>query len=182
MKQFAWMKVKMVKSVSIWKCLYSRYLFKLFKLKISLWVSADFSRKKMSEIYSAAGYTKVCNHPKTIHKHPQRSTTTQKLLKKAKTCHKQWCYTTLDVHNERDVEFWYWYETIVYIYMCVCLCLYTLQVITLTIFGLGWLFVFVSIKSISFYVKSDDFYFLKIWILEVSFPLKELLSCSNVLM
>ena len=44
-----------------------------------------------------------------------------------------------------------------YVYMCVCVCVYTLQVITLTIFCLGWLFVFVSIKSNSFDVKSDDF-------------------------
>ena len=53
------------------------------------------------------------NHPqpstttqKTTHNHPQLSTTNQKLLKKAKTCHKQWCYSTLDVHAETDVEFW----------------------------------------------------------------------------
>ena len=46
--------------------------------------------------------------------------------------------------------------------MCVSLCEYTIQVITLTIFWLGWLFVFVSIKSNSFDVKSDDFCLLKI--------------------
>ena len=51
--------------------------------------------------------------------------------------------------------------------MCVCVCEYTLQVIKLTIFWLGWLFVFVSIKSNSFYVKSDYFYLLKIWIYEL---------------
>ena len=55
----------------------------------------------------------------------------------------------------------------IYIYMCVCLCVYTLQVITLTMFWLGWLFVFVSIKSNSFDVKSLDFYLLKIWIYEL---------------
>ena len=48
--------------------------------------------------------------------------------------------------------------------MCVSLCEYTIQAITLTIFWLGWLFVFVSIKSNSFDVKSDDFCLLKIWI------------------
>ena len=54
-----------------------------------------------------------------------------------------------------------------YIYMCVCLCVYTLQVITLTIFWLGWLFVFVSLKSNSFDVKRDGFCLLKIWIYEL---------------
>ena len=49
-----------------------------------------------------------------------------------------------------------------YIYMCV----YTLTVITLTTFWLSWLFVFVSIKSNSFDVKSDDFCLLKVWIYE----------------
>ena len=47
------------------------------------------------------------------------------------------------------------------------LCEYTIQAITLTIFWLGWLFVFVSIKSNSFDVKSDDFCLLKIWIYEL---------------
>ena len=53
------------------------------------------------------------------------------------------------------------------IYTCVCLCECTLQVITLTIFWLGWLVVFVSIKSNSFDIKSDDFCLLKIWIHEL---------------
>ena len=48
--------------------------------------------------------------PTTIHSHtknhPQPSITTQILLKKAKACHKQCCYSTLDVHTETDVEFW----------------------------------------------------------------------------
>ena len=48
-----------------------------------------------------------------------------------------------------------------YVYMCVCLCVYTLQVITLNIFWLDWLFLFVSFKSNSFDVKSDDFCLLK---------------------
>ena len=39
--------------------------------------------------------------------------------------------------------------------------------IVFTIFWLGWLFVFVSIKSYSFDVKSDDFCLLKIWIYEL---------------
>ena len=37
----------------------------------------------------------------------------------------------------------------------------------MTIFWLGWLFVFVSVKSNSFDVKSDDFCLLKIWIYEL---------------
>ena len=52
------------------------------------------------------------NHPKpstttrkTNHNHPEPTTTTQKLLKKTKTCHKQWCYSILDVHSETEVEF-----------------------------------------------------------------------------
>ena len=39
--------------------------------------------------------------------------------------------------------------------------------IVFTIFWLGWLFVYVSIKSYSFDVKSDDFCLLKIWIYEL---------------
>ena len=54
-----------------------------------------------------------------------------------------------------------------YIHVCVSVCIYSWQVITLTIFWLGWLFVFVSIKSNSFDVKSDDFCLLKIWIYEL---------------
>ena len=78
------------------------------------------------------GYTKTCKHPQppkkpstTMHNHlknhPQPSTTTQKLPKKAKTCNIQLCYCTLDVNTETDVDYdsdmkqWY-------IYMCVCLC------------------------------------------------------------
>ena len=51
--------------------------------------------------------------------------------------------------------------------MCMCVSVYTLQVIMFPIFWLGWLFVFVSIKSNSFDVKSDDFCLLKIWIYEL---------------
>ena len=51
--------------------------------------------------------------------------------------------------------------------MGVCLCEYTLQVITLTTFWLGSLFVFVSIKSNAFDVKSGDFCLLKVWIYEL---------------
>ena len=82
------------------------------------------------------------------------------------TCHKQWCYSTLDVHTEIELSFdsdtkqWY-------VYMCVCLCVYNLQVITLNIFWLDWLFLFVSIKSNSFDVKSDDFCLLKTWIYDL---------------
>ena len=47
---------------------------------------------------------------------------------------------------------------------CVCVCAYTLQVIIFNILWLCLLFVFLSIKSISFDVKSDDFCILKIWI------------------
>ena len=46
--------------------------------------------------------------------------------------------------------------------VCVSVCAYTLQVIIFTIFWLCLLFVFLSIKSISFDVKSDDFCILKI--------------------
>ena len=67
-----------------------------------------------------------------------------------------------------------------YIFMCVCLCEYTLQVITLTIFWLGWLFVFVSIKSNSFDVKSDDFYLLKIWIYELLLINIKTKKCSTI--
>ena len=67
--------------------------------------------------------TTICNQPQpatTIHNHPQPSTTihnhpkqpktthnhpTQKLPKKAKSCHKQLCYCTLDVNTETDVDF-----------------------------------------------------------------------------
>ena len=46
---------------------------------------------KESSVLLLRGYTKVCNHPQllTIHNHPKKPpTTTQKLPKKAKTCHK----------------------------------------------------------------------------------------------
>ena len=82
------------------------------------------------------------------------------------TCHKQWCYSTLDVHTEIELSFdsdtkqWY-------VYMCVCLFVYNLQVITLNIFWLDWLFLFVSIKSNSFDVKSNDFCLLKTWIYDL---------------
>ena len=46
--------------------------------------------------------------------------------------------------------------------VCVCVCAYTLQVIIFNILWLCLLFVFLSIKSISFDVKSDDFCILKI--------------------
>ena len=59
------------------------------------------------------GYAKVCNHPqwlKTTYNHPQLpkklTTTTQK---KANTCHKQWCYLTLNVNTETAIDFWQWY-------------------------------------------------------------------------
>ena len=41
-------------------------------------------------------------HPKN---HPQSPKATQKLPKKAKTCHNQLCYCTLDVTTETDVVF-----------------------------------------------------------------------------
>ena len=44
--------------------------------------------------------------PTTTYNHPAPSATTQKLFKKAKACHKQGCYSTLDVHTATDVEFW----------------------------------------------------------------------------
>ena len=69
--------------------------------------------------------TTIHNHPqppkkpsKITQKHQQRSTA-QKLPKKAKTCHIQLFYYTLDVNTDTDVDFdsdlkqWY-------LYMCVC--------------------------------------------------------------
>ena len=59
------------------------------------------------------------NHPY----HPQPPSTTQKLPKKAKTCHIQLFYSTLDVNTETGVDFdsdmkqWC-------IYMRVCVCVY----------------------------------------------------------
>ena len=111
-------------------------------LLLLLWKLTCAFRKCLIKCFQL-GYTKVCNHPQpptTIHNHlklhpqpppkttynyPQPSTTTQKLPKKAKTCHKQLCYFTLDVNTETDVGFgsdmkqWY-------IYMCVCVCVYIL--------------------------------------------------------
>ena len=43
--------------------------------------------------------------PKIIHNHSQPSTTTQKLSKKTKTCHKQLCYCTLDLNAKTDIVF-----------------------------------------------------------------------------
>ena len=78
--------------------------------------------------------------PITIHNYPQPpkkpSTTTQKLPKKAKTCHKQLCYCILDVNTEADVGFdsdmkqWH-------VHVRVCLCVYALEVIMFTIFRLA---------------------------------------------
>ena len=78
--------------------------------------------------------------PITIHNYPQPpkkpSTTTQKLPKKAKTCHKQLCYCILDVNTEADVGFdsdmkqWY-------VHVRVCLCVYALEIIMFTIFRLA---------------------------------------------
>ena len=74
--------------------------------------------------------TTTHNHPqpftttqKLTHNQPQPFTTTQKLPEKAKICHKQLCYCTLDANTEADVDFdsdmkqWY-------IYMCVSVCIY----------------------------------------------------------
>ena len=90
--------------------------------------------------------TTIHNYPQpsaTIHNHPQPSKTTQKLPQKPKL---NSCYYTLDVNTERDVDFdidmKHWY-----IYVSMCLSAYTLQAIIFTKFWLGWLFVFVSIKS-----------------------------------
>ena len=61
----------------------------------------------------------------TTHNHPKVSTATQQLPKKAKTCHKQVCYCTLDVNTETDVGF----DTDMkqrYAYMraCMSVCIY----------------------------------------------------------
>ena len=133
------------------------------------------------------GYIKVRNHPQrptTIYNHPQRPTTIDNHQKKPPTTthnhpqppknysKKPRLVTNSDVipllmfilkqilSFDSDTKQWY-------MYMCVCLCEYTWQVITLTIFWLGWLFVFVGIKSNSFDVKSNDFYLLKIGIYEL---------------
>ena len=133
------------------------------------------------------GYIKVCNHPQrptTIYNYPQRPTTIHNQPKKPPTTthnhpqtpknysKKPRLVTNSDVipllmfilkqilSFDSDTKQWY-------MYMCVYLCEYTWQVIKLTIFWLGWLFVFVSIKSNSFDVKSDDFCLLKIWIYEL---------------
>ena len=54
--------------------------------------------------------TTIHNHPqlpqKITHNHLKASTATQKLPKNGKTCHKQWCYCTLNVNTETDVDFW----------------------------------------------------------------------------
>ena len=63
--------------------------------------------------------TTICNHPQPFitthnyrkpltnihnpHNHPQTSTTTQKLPKKAETCQKLLCCFTVDVNTETDV-------------------------------------------------------------------------------
>ena len=50
---------------------------------------------------------KVCNHPhppKTTHNHPNIHNH-PKVTKKFKTCHKQFCYCTLDVNTETDLGF-----------------------------------------------------------------------------
>ena len=66
------------------------------------------------------------NHPKpstTIHNcpknHPQPSTITQKLLKKAKTCHKQWCYST-DLYWSRCWVLIVIQNNGIYTNVCVC--------------------------------------------------------------
>ena len=119
--------------------------------------------------------------PTIIHNHPQPSKTTRNHPKI--TQKNQDLSQTLMLPHFR---YWYWnrrwvlivirnngiYLIVIrnngiYIYMCACLREYTLQVITLTTFWLGWLFVFLSIKSNSFDVRSDDFYLLKIWIYEL---------------
>ena len=71
--------------------------------------------------------TTINNHPElptTTYNHPQppkkRPTSTQKLPKKAKRCHKQLRYSTSDVNTETDVDF----ETMVYIHVYVSVCIY----------------------------------------------------------
>ena len=71
---------------------------------------------------------------------------------------------------DSDINQWYKHMCVcvcVFVCVCVCVCAYTLQVIIFTIFWLCSLFVFLSIKSISFDVKSDDFCILKIWIYQL---------------
>ena len=127
------------------------------------------------------GYTKVCNHPQlptttynhpqpptTIHNHLQPSIITNshqqpsttihnhpKVTQKAKTCHKQLCYSTLYVNTETYVGFdsdtkqWY-------IYMRVCLFVYIFYKTFIYYFFVR-VIVFLSVfKSNSFDVKSDE--------------------------
>ena len=106
-------------------------------------------------------YTKAWNHwqpPTTTHNHPQPPTTTHNYPQPPTTTHNhpQPSATTQKTnHNHPQPPKNYSKNP---------LCVYTLQVITLTIVWLGWLFVFMSIKSNSFDVKSDNFCLLKIWI------------------
>ena len=79
---------------------------------------------------TAHNYPQTPKHAhKTTHNYLQPSTTTIKLPKKAKTCHKQLCYCTLDVNTEKDVGFdsdikqWYIYKC-VSVCVCVCLCVF----------------------------------------------------------
>ena len=78
--------------------------------------------------------TTIHNHPqppkkpstttqKTNNNYPQPYTTTQKLPQKAKTCHIQLFYCTLDVNTDfySDMKQWY-----IYMCVCVCLCVYIL--------------------------------------------------------
>ena len=59
------------------------------------------------------GYTKVCNHP-------EPPTTTQKLLKKAQTCHKQLRYCSLDTNIGTDFDCDM--KQCINIHACLCIC------------------------------------------------------------
>ena len=142
---------------------------------------------------SRLGYTKVCNHPQpptNTHSHKQPSTTTKK--PPTTTCNypKNHPQPSTAIYNHPKItqkgqdlsqtvmllhfrcSYWNrrWVSIVIRnngIYTCVSVCLSTLQVITFNLFWLGWLFVFVSLKSNSFDVKSDGFCLLKIWIYEL---------------
>ena len=125
----------------------------------------------------------IQNHQQPATANPQPPTVTQKITKKAKTCHKQLRYCILNVNNETFVHSDSEIEQY-YLYLCVCLCetdvdfdcemkqyyIYTLAYVCVHIshiFWLDWLFIFVRIQSNSCHVQIDGFCLLKIWTYEL---------------
>ena len=156
------------------------YVMYLLFLIVSFWLShflifnvfTNYSDREFRLSYRSfsikdikMSYTKVWNHSqpptttqKTTHNHPQPPTTTHNYPQPPTTTHNHPQLPkkpTTTIHNHPQPPKNYSKKP---------LCVYTLEVITLTIVWLGWLFVFMSIKSNSFDVKSDNFCLLKIWI------------------